>query len=456
MKIYERVVIDMSTGQVLEESSFEHNGPVAECKDSPSPPPPPDYSGIAASNEQAAQLAANAAANDLAFRQQVYQESLPRQQQLSDLANQVIQQQLGIGNFTQNTAQQQYGQYNNLFQPVEAQTVLDSMGAQYLSPEEMQQLQGVLNNPNMSAADRASILNGLSRSSADRQANEVSQGYLTAGQTAADRLAQLRASGVAGLQDVQGQGVQRLQGLRDAQLGYLNNVEQQQRQAIPAYINNAYAQQARNLTRMGGDPNRIAAAAQQIAGQQALTNVGGINQLSRDFGAMRNSITDAYGQQQFGLEQGIGQQIQALNQQYGQQQAALQSAADEAARAAQAGRYGQGLALRSGVANFGRNMPNTAAQSFGLALQGGNSAVQNQLASYQSALPYAQYQSGATANQLGAAGLQQQGALGLGGLMNNSYSNQLNSYNAQLANQASGLAGLGQFAGMIGSAWIGA
>lgn len=32
MKIYERVVIDMATLEVVEESAFEHEGPVSECK----------------------------------------------------------------------------------------------------------------------------------------------------------------------------------------------------------------------------------------------------------------------------------------------------------------------------------------------------------------------------------------------------------------------------------------
>lgn len=32
MKVYERVVIDMTTNEVLEEVSYEYDGPVAECK----------------------------------------------------------------------------------------------------------------------------------------------------------------------------------------------------------------------------------------------------------------------------------------------------------------------------------------------------------------------------------------------------------------------------------------
>jgi len=38
----------------------------------------------------------------------------------------------------------------------------------------------------------------------------------------------------------------------------------------------------------------------------------------------------------------------------------------------------RGIALRAGVANFGRNMPNTAANAYGTAVASGNSAVNNQ------------------------------------------------------------------------------
>ena len=41
MKIYEKIVIEMSTGKILEEQSFEYKGPIAECKGGSAPPPGP-------------------------------------------------------------------------------------------------------------------------------------------------------------------------------------------------------------------------------------------------------------------------------------------------------------------------------------------------------------------------------------------------------------------------------
>lgn len=650
------------------------------CCSSPSPPPPPDYSGIAASSEAAAKLARESAAEDLAFRKQVYQDSLPQQQGLYNLANRVADQQMGIADQNQRMAQEQWNYNLGNFRPLETQTILDSMGSQYLTADEMSQLQntfaapqtaprfqdfmaqrgytdpsswmqrrtitntvnpgqaapadgpgfeswlaqqypgyefrgdsfgyneqgqgedgrdqwrevnsrstlqglydsyyptraaipgstsvteetsglspeqlaalraeyqqqyGQLNDPAyqaQQAGQRSRLFNDLSRVAADRQAAETQQGFRTAaeqnvgdieslrgqgagelgslrdqldsqytglgtqGTAALDRigvqgtgqLQGLRSTGTQQLNQLRDEGVGDLNQLRDSQLAYLRGREQQDREGIQAQINSAYGQQARNLTRMGGDPNRIAAMAAQIANSQALARVGGVNQLSRQYGEMNQNTMQQYGGQAAALRQGygqqrysqdmglgqqqyaqdmglgqqrysqdmgigqqqivnraqMGQQIAAMNQMYGQQSNAQRAAAREASRATEAGRYGQGIALRSGAANFGRNMPNTAGQAYGLAMQGGNAAVANANTGFMSGLPYAQFQAGGTGSQLAAAGLQQQGALGMGGLMNQQYNSQMNAYNAQNAAQGAGLAGLGSLAGQLGAAAI--
>lgn len=166
-----------------------------------------------------------------------------------------------------------------------------------------------------------------------------------------------------------------------------------------ADVNNVYGQALRTMTRFGGDPNRLASAAAKLSQNAALAKVGASNQ------------------------------------------------AREQAR-------GQLLGLRSGVANFGRNMPNTAGQAFGLATQAGNSAMSNQNAAFMSGLPYAQFAAGGYGSQMGAAGLAQQGALGMGGLMNQGYANQLNAWSAAQNANAGGLAGLGNMVGMLGSAYL--
>ncbi len=58
MKIYTRVVMDSTTGAILEEDSFAYDGPITELKDSPSPPPAPDYQGAATATSQGSVQAA--------------------------------------------------------------------------------------------------------------------------------------------------------------------------------------------------------------------------------------------------------------------------------------------------------------------------------------------------------------------------------------------------------------
>lgn len=152
-------------------------------------------------------------------------------------------------------------------------------------------------------------------------------------------------------------------------------------------VNQSYGMQSRQLARYGaGDPRRAAAISDKVGRTQAIAGTGAAN------------------------------------------------TARESAR-------GQLMGLRTGVANFGRNMPNTAGQAFGLATQAGSSAVANQNAGFTSGLPYAQFQTGAYGTGLGAAGIGSQTALGYGGLQNQQYATQAGAAGAALG-------GLGQLAGM--------
>lgn len=340
------------------------------CCDAPSPPPPPDYSKLAASSEAAARIAADSAAQDLAFRKQVYEESLPRQAELYNLASQVARQQLGIADANEGRAREQWDYWRNAFQPVERDMVLDAYQGQYLTEDEIAQLRA---NPAL--------------------------GYQF-GKIAADRKA---AEDIGGLQE-----------LEDRELAWLENQRNFARAGVSADVNNAYGQQARMLTRMGGDPNRIAAMAGQIANQQALARVSGLNQIERNYADLAQAARQGYGLQKYAVK---------------------------------SNRYAPGTSLRAGAASFGRNMPNTAGQAYGLATQAGNSAVANQNTGFQSGLPYAQFQAGGYGSQLGAAGIGVNSALGVGGLMNQGYATQIAGYNAQQQANAAGLAGLGQAAG---------
>ncbi|MDA8128092.1 MAG: hypothetical protein M0Z73_05250 [Betaproteobacteria bacterium] len=249
----------------------------------------PDYSGIAASNNQAAAYAKDAADADLAFRKQVYAETQPRYNQLLDMANQVSQSQLDTAAQQQKFGQDQQAYYDSTFKPVEQSTVLDAYGGQYMNADQLAQARQA-----MATGDTATLY-GLSK---------------TASETA---------------------------------------TSQAQEQA-GADVNSAFTQQAQNLMRLGGDPNKMAAMAVQLGNTEALAKAQASNTAR--------------------------QQV-----------------------------LGQGIALRSGVANFGRNMPNTAGQAAGLSIGAGTSAVNSATSGFNSGLTYPQYVSGAVGGQQNAAGM---------------------------------------------------
>lgn len=306
-----------------------------------SAPDAPDYSQMAKATERSAELAKEAADNDLKFRYQVYNDNLPRVQQLMDMANQVSGKQSSILDQSMAIADQNNKYYNNTFQPIEQQTVMDSMGSQYLSDVDRQQLTNIMNGTaGLSGANRTLVMDNIARNAQNGAAN---QAMLTAG----------------------------------------------------AQANSAYSQQAQNLARMGLDPSRLASAAASLAQNQTLNSTNAANQ-------------------------------------------------------ARSGAFAQQQGLRGGVANFGRNMPNTAAQSYGLANQAGNSAVGNMNTGAMGGLPYANYVSGGAANQINAAGIGVQGQLGVGNLMNQGYNTQMNAY----LNQDNFLGGLMGMGTSLGSAAI--
>lgn len=105
------------------------------------------------------------------------------------------------------------------------------------------------------------------------------------------------------------------------------------------------------------------------------------------------------------------------------------------------------IALRAGVANFGRNMPNTATSAFGTSLNAGNSAVGNSNSTGSTAI-----------NETGSAptwaGTSNQSGATAGGLYNSMYQGQLSAYNTNLQSNAQMWGGIGQGAGFIASRFL--
>jgi hypothetical protein len=98
------------------------------------------------------------------------------------------------------------------------------------------------------------------------------------------------------------------------------------------------------------------------------------------------------------------------------------------------------IGLRAGAASFGRNMPNTAAQAYGLATNAGNSQVGNMNSTASSMV-----QNTGSPMQWRGAGLQ--GYSTAGGIYGNEFSGRISAYNAQTQANASMWGGIGHGVG---------
>ena len=105
----------------------------------------------------------------------------------------------------------------------------------------------------------------------------------------------------------------------------------------------------------------------------------------------------------------------------------------------------QGIALRTGAAQFGRNMPNTGVAADSMALNAGNSAVGNLGANNQ----IRNANNAAAAQWFGGA---MQGNNSAGSLLNNLYGNQLDAYQTQAGITGGAMQGLGMLGGTAISA----
>lgn len=100
----------------------------------------------------------------------------------------------------------------------------------------------------------------------------------------------------------------------------------------------------------------------------------------------------------------------------------------------------QGIALRTGAAQFGRNMPSTGIAADTMALNAGNSAVGSLASNSQ----IRNANTAAAAQWFGGA---MQGNNSAGSLMNNLYGNQLQAYQTQAGILGNAMQGIGQLGG---------
>ena len=105
----------------------------------------------------------------------------------------------------------------------------------------------------------------------------------------------------------------------------------------------------------------------------------------------------------------------------------------------------RGITLRAGVANFGRNMPNTAANAYGLSMNANQGATGANAVANAGALNNANF-----AGQRFNTAIQ--GNNSAGNIMANQYGQQVSAYNAQQQADAQSSAGIGNMIGTVGAA----
>lgn len=183
--------------------------------------PPPDLAPVAQANKEAVEAAKEIAAQELAFRQQVYNDAKPRIARLQQLAETIAQQQLGIAQAQEGRAQDMYERYKADYAPLERQALLDALG-----------------------------INDLSAAAQDAVIQQLVP--------AADRAKQQTV----------------LDAIRQAQEARIRQAEQYAAAQTAA----SQAQAARQLARRGLDPSRLTAFSAALARNAALTRAQAMNQ----------------------------------------------------------------------------------------------------------------------------------------------------------------------------------
>jgi hypothetical protein len=446
----------------------------------------PDYSQVAQSNEQSAAMAKQAADQELAFRQKVYNDQQPGLKNLMDEATTSSQFQRQQGQIAANRSTDQYNRYLQQSAPMEQQMGLDAMGSQWLSPDQrsqLMQLQGDLNSPfvekrqaamqqltqlQRQAEDNAvqdqygnaNKVRGVYGSYADQMAGLGDQFSNDMLSSADQQQAQLNARGAARRADTTGFYNKQADDLISRAKSKADTEKSTALTQANAAVSTAYGDRARQMQRMGMSSDKYGDMAMQEANANSMARVNAGTQIG---GQISNELyqadTDATGLRTRGEDMGRDYEYSDQNQGFG-----IKSKALDDARALRMGSqqtaaglrftgnqqatgmennarqsvYSSMSAQRQGAANFGRGYMNTSAGNQSLALQGSGQAVGSMNTGVQGQLPSSQFMASGYSPYFSAAQLQQQGGLGLGALQS----------------QSSGgfdWGGLGSFAGGLGS-----
>lgn len=357
---------------------------------------------------QGTQAASDATQAQLDFTKQQYADQKPTIDAANKLALSSAAQDQAIAKQQADNSQTAWAQNQQATQASVGQMGLNALGAQYLSPAQTQQLvqlqqQMATGTPEQKAAAQAQIAQlqtaaeqagiGLEnakaatvQNTAATQGAQVTGAYganadstkqigasLAAGQNAlaADTAGKVTniggqdanailANGDTSAAALNAAGTDRLNqqtGFYDDQASKLQatakqraiDFERDQTTQANADIANSADQSQRQLLRLGGDPNRMAAMAGDISNNQQLARISAGNQIATTNVANLNTADDqARGLQQTGFNAGTAQQYSLGNQALSTKSAAL-----DAARQARTGAAQTALGITSGAASQG-------------------------------------------------------------------------------------------------------
>jgi hypothetical protein len=183
----------------------------------------PDYSGVAAANEKAAQFAYQAAQDDLAFRRQVYAESQPERQALMQRMTGLADSQMADAATARDRSAVAWEDWNTLGRPLQSRVVgeanayggaADQAAKAGQAVSDIRQQMGLAQAASARALASMGVNPNSGRFAANANRNSLAEAAMAAGgannarQGAIDKGISLRAgalSGMTGQQNVAGQ-----------------------------------------------------------------------------------------------------------------------------------------------------------------------------------------------------------------------------------------------------------
>jgi hypothetical protein len=476
-------------------------------------PDAPDMTPVANATAQASDLAAKTAQQQLDFAKQQYADQKPLVDAAGKAALASNAQDQAIAKQAAERSQTAWTQNQNATQGAVGQMGLNALGAQYLNPEQTSQLQAaqaVLANPaatpeqrtaaqsQLAALQKAAETAGIGLeqakgtnlvNTAQGQADQVNSAFGT-NATATKQGGTDYASGLADIGSkfgTQAIGI----GEQDAQAaldnadtigGQLQSIAKQRAADFEknagtqanADIANSADQANRQLLRLGGDPNKMAAMGADIANSQQLARIGSGNQVAsinianlnaaddKALGLKSSALDAARASRTQAKETALGMNLNAAQGGLSAVTSANQSAAD---KTLQGNTTGQSLtfnaqnqanslnnnakdkvdaglnSLQQGAANYGAGFANTSGQNAQNAVVAGTAGVNGLATAVNSGNQTTSTTLGGMNGGMTAAQIQNTGALGLANANTNQYNAEANAINGAVKN----------IAGMIGT-----